>query len=64
VRADHGPRGGRGDECGTAKRRRRSGRNWTGASADASGSVLPATGSIPQASARARQQATREQIKG
>jgi hypothetical protein len=31
VRANHDPRGGRGGECGAAKRRRRSGLNWTGA---------------------------------
>jgi hypothetical protein len=42
VRGDHGPRGGRGDECGAAKRRRRFGRNWIGASASACGGVLPA----------------------
>jgi hypothetical protein len=45
VRADHDPRGGRGGECGAAKRRRRSGRIWTSASADASESVLPVAGS-------------------
>jgi hypothetical protein len=42
VRADHAPRGGRGGECGTAKRRRKFGRNWIGASASACGGVLPA----------------------
>jgi hypothetical protein len=42
VRADHGPRGGRGGECGAVKRRRRFRRNWIGASASACGGVLPA----------------------
>jgi hypothetical protein len=45
VRADHGPRGGRGGKCGAAKRRRRSERIWTSASADKSESVLPLAGS-------------------
>jgi hypothetical protein len=40
VRADLGPRGGRGGECGAAKQRRRSGRIWTSASADASERVF------------------------
>jgi hypothetical protein len=42
VRADHGPRGGRGGECGAVKRRWKFGRNWIGASASACGGVLPA----------------------
>jgi hypothetical protein len=33
VRPGFGSRGGRGGECGVAKRRRRSGLNWTSASA-------------------------------
>jgi hypothetical protein len=33
VRPGFGSRGGRGGECGAAKRRRRSGLNWTSASA-------------------------------
>jgi hypothetical protein len=33
VRPSFGSRGGRGGECGAAKRRRRSGLNWTSASA-------------------------------
>jgi hypothetical protein len=45
VRADLGPRGGRGGKCGAAKRRWRSRRIWTSASADARESVLSVAGS-------------------